>query len=431
MRLVKARFKNWCQHRDLTVDFTDGLNAIRGPNGSGKSNILTGIVFGLTGDFSRNPGIKVDNIYQLANEKDRAGVILDLVHGPTKLTIERNLRPNSQKLVIAGAEHPITKADEINAKVQELLGVNERLLLDYVFVDQWKIFAFVDQSPGVRAKAFGELFNATKADAIWKTLGEFKIDVPVPSIDGDRVHVRIAETENEVKELQEDLATLDHLPEKWTYEEDPLRKLVYRYNRKETVTQHIDSLSQVMQTTSKTIEATKNVITPMEEELSAWQQTLAGSNGEVEKARIELASWAAYETVGKARAMLENEVHQLQKERASKQPPIKPDDYCGPVYREHDEQLTTWRTELATEVKLLNTFDPKSGIAACPTCGTPTSVLQEKLREAYMAVDTLRKNIIALSDKLARSKAYDTAAVAFSTGCRVTKPVCTQPRCGY
>lgn len=409
MRLLRAKFHNWCQHKDLTVDFVDGLNAIRGPNGSGKSNILTGVVFGLTGDFSRNPGVKIDNIYQLAGEKERAGVTLDLLHGATKITLERNLRPNSQKLTIVGAEHPITKADEINAKVQELLGVNERLLLDYVFVDQWKIFAFVDQSPGVRAKAFGELFNATKAETIWKALGEFRIEVPVPSIDGDRVRVRIAETENEVKQLQEELARYNHLPETWKYEDDPLRLIVFRFNHKETMTGQVEQLTKVMQSTSKAIEATKTVIEPMETELNACRQTIAGSNGKVEQAKVELASWAAYETVGKARAMLENEVCQLRKERDSKQAPVKPDDYCGPIYKQYEDQMAAWRAEVTAAQKLLNTFDPKLGIAACPTCGTSTAVLHDKLQLAYSDIDMYRKQIIALSDKMTRSKTFDTA----------------------
>lgn len=409
MRLLKAKFHNWCQHKDLTVDFVDGLNAIRGPNGSGKSNILTGVVFGLTGDFSRNPGVKVDNIYQLAGEKERAGVTLDLLHGATKLTLERNLRPNSQKLTIAGAEHPITKADEINAKVQELLGVNECLLLDYVFVDQWKIFAFVDQSPGVRAKAFGELFNATKAETIWKVLGEFKIDVPVPSIDGDRVRVRIAETENEVKQLQEELARYNHLPEMWKYEDDPLRLIVFQFNHKETMLGRVDQLNEVMASNCKAIEATKATVEPVETELHGFKQTLAGLSGTVEQAKIDLASWAAYETVGKARAMLENEVYQLRKERDSKQSPVKPDDYNGPIYKQHEAQIAAWQAEVTAAQKLLNTFDPKLGIAACPTCGTDAAVLQEKLHQAYTDIDAYRKQIIVLSDKMTRSKTFDTA----------------------
>lgn len=416
MRLLKAKFHNWCQHRDLTLNLADGLNAIRGPNGSGKSNILTGIVFGLTGDFSRNPGVKVDNIYQLAGEKERAGVSLELLHGATKLTIERNLRPNSQKLLIEGANHPITKADEINAKVQELLGVNERLLLDYVFVDQWKIFAFVDQSPGVRAKAFGELFNAAKADSIWKILGDFKIDVPIPAIDGDKVRVRIAENRFEIIQLQTELANYNHLTEKWNYDEDPLHNIVKQFERRQMLYNSIAQLGRKVADAEANLHTFDKLLKPLEEELATYQEIVKNTRVEAEQARIDLASWSAYETVHKARAMLENEIDQLKKERDARISPIKPDCYCGPIYYSHGEQLGNWRAELVAEQNFLSTFDPKNGTAACPMCGTSTAQLQNRLQGAYLKVPTLRNMISGLNDSIAKSRAYDEVVTNHVTG---------------
>ena len=412
MRLLKAKFKNWCQHPDLTLDLSDGLNAIRGPNGSGKSNILTGIVFGLTGDFSRNSGVKVDNIYQLAGDKERAGVSLELIHGTNKVTIERNLRPNSQRLIVEGAR-PITGADEINAKVRELLGVNERLLLDYVFVDQWKIFAFIDQSAGVRAKAFGELFDATKAATIHKLIGDLKIDVPIPAIDGDKVRVRISETRYEIIQLQTELAKFNHLPEKWSYGDDPLHATVKQWERKYALDEDIVTVRRKLAGVVGALQAYDDQIKPEVEHAAACQKVIDDTRVEAERARRELASWRAYETVNKARAMLENEVEQLKKEREVQQAPVKPANYCGPIYRRDEDQIAIWQTDIADAQRLLNTFDPKTGVAECPTCGTPTDKLQDTLQLAYASASGYREKVLRLRQQIDVSKAHDLAVAKY------------------
>jgi len=414
MRLLRAKFRNWCQHSSLDVSFADSLNAVRGPNGSGKSNLLTGIVFGITGDFSRNSGVKIDNIYQLAGEKDRAGVTLELVHGNTRLTIERNLRPNNQKLIIEGAKEPFTKADDINDKIREVLGVNERMLLDYVFVDQWKIFSFIDQSPTVRAKVFGELFDAARAEHIWRKMGDFKPIIPMPSIDGDKVRLRMAETETEIKQLRVELARLDSLPEQWHYDTDPLHDVIKGYLHKESLISLIDSLNSQLTSNNNNLLWASNERDRLQIQLNLQRDNLNRMRDEFEQSKNDLARWSTYDAVSKMKATLENEIHQLKEEQASLPLLPKPDNYCGPVYNSHDDKLTQMRVELAAEERILSTFDPTRNLASCPQCDTPVAQLQARIDQAQQRSTRLRGEIKDLTDSITSSKAHD-AAIAQRT----------------
>ena len=63
----------------------------------------------------------------------------------------------------------------------ELLGVDQRILSEYIFVPQRRIAGFVDETPGERNKTFGQLFDLAKAEAIYRLLdAEIKRINPAP-----------------------------------------------------------------------------------------------------------------------------------------------------------------------------------------------------------------------------------------------------------
>ncbi len=70
MRLNQVRLKHWCQHKELTVDFQDGLNGILGANGNGKSNLLDAVRFAFTGE-SVNAGNKAETTRSAARSPPR------------------------------------------------------------------------------------------------------------------------------------------------------------------------------------------------------------------------------------------------------------------------------------------------------------------------------------------------------------------------
>lgn len=54
MLLKRLEIKNWCNHRQKTIEFKPGLNIIVGPNGSGKTNLIEAILFSLSAQTSKS-----------------------------------------------------------------------------------------------------------------------------------------------------------------------------------------------------------------------------------------------------------------------------------------------------------------------------------------------------------------------------------------
>ena len=102
MRLSKAKFVNYCQHINRTVEFSPGLNVIIGPNGSGKSNIVNGIYGALTNDFTRNAGKTSDNVSLAAKEGEKTLIQLECTHNGESYLSERRLYVAERRLVTPG-----------------------------------------------------------------------------------------------------------------------------------------------------------------------------------------------------------------------------------------------------------------------------------------------------------------------------------------
>ncbi|MEM2741046.1 MAG: AAA family ATPase [Nitrososphaeria archaeon] len=52
--MKRLEIKNWCNHRQKTIEFKPGLNIIVGPNGSGKTNLIEAILFSLSAQTSKS-----------------------------------------------------------------------------------------------------------------------------------------------------------------------------------------------------------------------------------------------------------------------------------------------------------------------------------------------------------------------------------------
>jgi DNA repair exonuclease SbcCD ATPase subunit len=410
MRLHRARFKNWCQFKDLTIEFSEGLNAIRGPNGSGKTNCLNGIVFALTGDFSRNPGVKADNIYQLASDKEKSWVEVELSHAGVHATLIRNLRPSGQSLKIKGEEKPWTRADEITNQLISILGVNEKLLHDYIFVNQWQIFDFISQKDSVRAKAFGELFNAEKAEIIYRTLGEYKIDVPTPSIDGDRVRIRLARDKAEAERIARQLLhEYGDVLDGWTRESDPSYNTVMAYAKFKRLKQQQEDLDAKLVQVSEAIDKITADIAGKEQELAAVKELVAATKAQADQAKSELSVWQVFEMTDKAKNVIESQIAELKAEKYKLKLPHQPEDYIPPSELTAKEQeAAEYRNKIQVANELLETFN-KEGICKCPTCGTPIDELEPRLKEVRETCNVYKSSLLRLTESINRSKIWKEA----------------------
>ena len=181
MKLNKLILENVCQHRHLVLDFAPGLVGIYGPNGSGKSNAMNVACYGaLTNDYSRHELNKPGMVCQQAEEDERSAITLDFSQDGHDYRIIRGLRkPENHRMERPGGADTLKKATEIQHEIEQVLGIQRRLIDDYMFVPQGELASFLSETESERAKSFAHLCNTVHAEKVWDLLGrQIQADQP-------------------------------------------------------------------------------------------------------------------------------------------------------------------------------------------------------------------------------------------------------------
>ncbi len=163
MKIEKVHLKNIGPHRSLDLDVDAGLVGVIGANGSGKSTFVNSIYAALTNDFSRFGATKSDVIH---NECGSEHSFIEITgsHRNQSFSLKRWLKPNKSHLTIGSREY--TKANEVNKAIEVQLNIPKAVIEKYVFVNQWDMFGFLDQSKSERAKTLQYLCGSEKASKL-------------------------------------------------------------------------------------------------------------------------------------------------------------------------------------------------------------------------------------------------------------------------
>jgi DNA repair exonuclease SbcCD ATPase subunit len=94
------------------------------------------------------------------------------LHG-NAVRIRRSLRPNTSKLTYLGTGKVVKGKANVAEHLRKLIGINEKVLTNYVFVEQWQTFAFLSDQPAERAKLFSYLCGTEELALIHKALSDF------------------------------------------------------------------------------------------------------------------------------------------------------------------------------------------------------------------------------------------------------------------
>lgn len=171
MQLKRIRLRNYCNHRDTTLEFKSGLTAIVGRNGCGKSNVLDGIKLALTGSSS-NSGKKQDNINCLATKKEKSSVELEFEHAGVSATVARFLRPAQPATLTFANGRQVLGEEAVNNEIASILGVDAATIHNIVVVSQKDLFGFITHTPAERAKHFQSLFATDVAERVHQHLSK-------------------------------------------------------------------------------------------------------------------------------------------------------------------------------------------------------------------------------------------------------------------
>lgn len=150
MKIKHIAINNFLSYQKEEIDFTkfDGLTVIKGKNldtggsnGSGKSALIEAIYFGLTGKT-----IRKTTEASLVNSQvgTKCSVVIDIEHDGKDIQILRSKRPTKLRLWVDGEEVTADHARNTQARIEEILNTNPRVLLASMFFGQSNDTNFLD-----------------------------------------------------------------------------------------------------------------------------------------------------------------------------------------------------------------------------------------------------------------------------------------------
>ncbi len=392
MRIEYVTLKNFGPFALFEQEMDNGLIGIVGRNGAGKSTFVNAVYAVLTNDFSRFDGTKAECIYDQADPKEPSYAEIEAEHEGTRFTLRRSLRPNKSVLTIAGGEAYI-KANEIEAKLRDDLGVNMKLVDTYVFVAQWMMFQFLDHTPSQRAEAYKHLCGTMSADKIHDALGQLITN-----------HALSCEMIDNSDELITQIGSL-------TEEMSKAAKQVQALRKKTLNEKSQTSAKKIMRQREKYLEAevdlanVKADVVDYEEKVKRGTQLSKskadtikllevkceeGSHG-ADAAAHAIKSWATYETRRSRKQKLIKRRNELKETLQNLQCPKPPEDLDS--LGRYTEEIRKNESQLELAEGVTAEFEDSQG-GECPVCHQ--SVTDEFVASCQLQVASLPTKIAAL-----------------------------------
>lgn len=405
MRAVQLELNNFCQHRQVSVPFSPGLTAIIGPNGSGKSNLIGAMKYALTGDIPVE-GKKETNICQLADATESSFVSFEFVHGSAEATVIRYLRPDRASELHVNSEDTITGDRRINARIEELLGVDRKILDDIVMVDQGDIFGFLDQKPAKRADAFAKIFHIDHAETCWKALGEHirSRAVAYQPIDCDAVREVIAGLEADVVRINGVIGADDDVVALQA-RYDAAWQASDQYSKKQEYGQQAEQTTLQITAIGASVDQVEQAIADNEGNVMTLQRAADGCADAAREAQNTLTSLAHITRLNQQKDALRLRIADLD-ELLVAAPPIQPAMYNQTSAERIAAAVDMQVGVVAGYTQLLASFDPEKGLAKCPTCSTPVDNIQDSLDDASRKLPVARSALVDLKSQGVAFAAY-------------------------
>jgi len=169
--LKSIHIRNMALIRDLTVDFSDGLNILTGETGAGKSVLIDAVALGLGGKTSRSHSFGektalIELTFSIENESVERR-LKDLAIEPEdgEILISRSISDGKSRLRINGEARTLKDVREASSLLLDIHGQSEhqKLLLPKIQLDLLDEFG---KEPVAKAKeAYAKAFAAWKAAA--------------------------------------------------------------------------------------------------------------------------------------------------------------------------------------------------------------------------------------------------------------------------
>lgn len=400
MRITRVRLQNIGPHQHFQVDLDAGLIGIVGANGAGKSTLVNSIYAALTNDFSRFSTVKSD-IIRNGSGTEPSFIQLEGTHRGQEFLLTRSLRPSSNEFTIGSRVY--TKANEVNDAVTAELNITKSVIDKYVFVDQWQMFGFLNETASERAKTFQFLCGTEIASQIYKVCADYVTRQQGIEIVDNSVELEAAIAE--AKQAMDEAKKEGKEAEAWILSEEALEEAQKRYRAGTQVAEARETearatgLLNLAKTEFETVTAAK---TELENKLKARQAWLKKSEDAIAAARAFLKSQKSRDNVAKlkkATAIDLSDARLMVKERADADK-CKAKLYIAPSIRSSTRESIASLTVMINAAKAAQLDN-----SVCETCLQPIDAKhKQKLKDSLDENEKKRSDLVV---QLKYSEMYD------------------------
>jgi len=165
--ITKVSVKNWRSHKDTSLEFSDGTNALIGIMGSGKTSLLDAICFGFFGTFPALQGKKIrleDTVMKKPKEEKRADVEIEFMVGDDVYSVKRTIEGGraTAELRKDGKLIEAPQTQKVTDEVSKLLKIDYDLFTRAIYSEQNQLDMFLTIPKGQRMKKIDQLLSIDK-----------------------------------------------------------------------------------------------------------------------------------------------------------------------------------------------------------------------------------------------------------------------------
>jgi DNA repair exonuclease SbcCD ATPase subunit len=391
MRIEKLFLHNYCQHENLELNFSPGMNVIVGPIGSGKSNILKAIRFAFTND-SGNPGSREDDVLHGLPDGQRSGVHVVASHGLKRFVLGRNIRPASRSLQWDG-EGVITADKAISHSLSTKLGIDPDLFDEIVIIPQGQMASVLNLTDTARTELMHKLVGLSKYSKLYSWFSPYISELAVGSTVLDPVQALNLLNENKEAKKKHEAEIAEakaQLPEEALLNE--AESIFKHKNLVDSLQQKIADWSVELAKTEPALVQAKDLEAASKEKVTLLAQQTGQKQKEWDSANANIELARAYEE----RKRLEAEMQRV----STPEPPPKfeGEGYIPPqVDLAHAE-----RQQLAVLQHVKKLLTTHSGV--CPTCLRP---MEKAVSDVDAEIAPLEKLVKSHDECFKKSREFD------------------------
>lgn len=398
MRINAIKLKNIGPHRELEVKFGRGLIGLVGSNGAGKSTLVNSIYAALTNDFSRFGNSKSEIITNGTTED--SFIKLTGEHRGQQFELVRWLKPNKSEFTFGDKSY--SKATDINEAVVAQLNIPKLVIDKYVFVNQWEMFGFLDQSASERAKTFQYLCGTEAATAAYKVCSDYVAKQKNLQIVDNSLELQSALTSAE--EAMAEHKKKARSVEKFILADDVLtahQELLDLDKAAQDAGNSLDDETVEEQKLVKELKAHKNELAALQEKIDKRNSWKERNKDKLKSAYDLVEAYSEYEALQTSSASATSSIALLEKKLEVLKKPVKNEK----LYVNGAERKKLSAQEGRLQVLIEQAENVNTDEAVCPHCLQEVSA--EHVEKLQADLESNRQKLDDIVKRIEHSSDYD------------------------